>query len=158
MIAWIVVEAPAAVWVLGGLIVAGLAFSMGIRPRSPKAVPNQRPPAGHRQGDGLLECEDCGGAVSRMATACPHCGRRSAGSLTAYRSGGCAVQLVGLALLFWFPIGTLLGVALLVFGGQLARVGRRPGLSPADLVVLGLIAWAMVEVSPVLWQAFIWAF
>lgn len=38
--------------------------------------------------------------------------------------GGCLGQLIGLIALFFFPIGTLIGIALLVYGSQLSRKWR----------------------------------
>jgi len=34
---------------------------------------------------------------------------------------GCAIQAIGVILLFWFPFGTLLGLLLLVIGSRMAR-------------------------------------
>lgn len=34
---------------------------------------------------------------------------------------GCLLQLIGICLLFWFPIGTIMGICLLLMGSRAAR-------------------------------------
>jgi DNA-directed RNA polymerase subunit RPC12/RpoP len=86
----------------------------------------------------LVNCPDCGHKVSPKAVACPNCGSpfRSAPPVielpserTNYgrpiRKGetagvGCAVELVGLILLFVFPIGTVIGIGVLILGHVLS--------------------------------------
>ena len=76
----------------------------------------------------LIECSECKREISDKAVACPHCGApRSvllpeipavthAEKLSASQ-GGClafTVGLIGFVLLFFFPIGTLIGIALII--------------------------------------------
>jgi hypothetical protein len=46
--------------------------------------------------------------------------KKRVGSVTG-EGGGCFIQLLGLVLLIFFPIGTIIGIGLLISGGILAR-------------------------------------
>lgn len=85
-------------------------------------------------------CSSCGVEASATAQFCQKCGASLGPSAAAQSTGpnvqpisaapvaatkkrksefagaGCLIQLVGLVLLFFFPIGTIFGVALLLYG------------------------------------------
>ena len=110
------------------------------RPSEKKRAPEHNQPAGlsarpHAMNaqsafaEYLRACGDCGREISIRAAACPHCGAPGHGApkpdpirfarIKSKSEGcglGCVLQILGLALLFWFPFGTVLGVALLVWG------------------------------------------
>jgi predicted amidophosphoribosyltransferase len=64
----------------------------------------------------LIHCSECSKEVSDKAPACPHCGNPLASPTTAKKLAGqygCApllLFLLGLCLLLFFPIGTILGL------------------------------------------------
>lgn len=90
----------------------------------------------------LVTCPDCGKEISSLADKCPQCARPMTPSnaeqnlivaeviqtLTAERvkktemAGiGCVLQGIGFVLLFLFPIGTVIGIILVVYGSQKSK-------------------------------------
>ena len=95
----------------------------------PIPLPPIQPPVYPPIVSKLRACPDCGREISIRSTACPHCGApglsateaspiRYAGiqSKSEGCGAGCFLQLVGLVLLFLFPIGTILGIAMIIWG------------------------------------------
>ena len=78
----------------------------------------------------LIDCPECGNQVSDLAESCPHCGfglYQEAPEIIAritYKArtggGGCLIALIGLACLFYFPLGTLVGILLILIGNYWA--------------------------------------
>jgi len=78
----------------------------------------------------LVDCPECSNQISDLAESCPHCGYalgRDAPDLEAkikYKaktgSGGCLIALIGLVCLFYFPIGTIIGILLILIGNSWA--------------------------------------
>lgn len=78
----------------------------------------------------LVNCAECGKEVSDSASSCPHCGISLGGGLNPIKAkvkykaksggGGCLLALIGLILLFVFPIGTIIGVILIIIGNSWA--------------------------------------
>jgi hypothetical protein len=86
----------------------------------------------------LMPCPDCGREVSTRAETCPGCGLRlrpsaeTVNEIQSLRFGkiktksesfgiGCLLQLIGLAVIWFFPIGTLIAVCLLIMGHTASR-------------------------------------
>jgi Zn finger protein HypA/HybF involved in hydrogenase expression len=82
----------------------------------------------------LKPCGDCGREISIRAVACPHCGapgtaapasipirQATIKSKSESFGAGCFLQLIGIILLFFFPVGTVIGLALIVWGASAAR-------------------------------------
>jgi len=76
----------------------------------------------------LIPCADCGREISPAAEACPNCGRPAGGEHFAHRvrgryALGLAIQMAGLAVavLLWWWVGIILGVALVGLGAVIAR-------------------------------------
>lgn len=78
----------------------------------------------------LINCPECTKEVSDLARCCPHCGyglTRNTPDLEAkikYKAktggGGCLVALIGLVSLFFFPVGTVIGIVLILVGNYWA--------------------------------------
>lgn len=52
-----------------------------------------------------IECKQCGGAMKRT---------KQVDSDRGLQAVGCLLFVLGIVALFWFPIGTLLGIALMI--------------------------------------------
>jgi len=88
----------------------------------------------------LVSCKECASEVSDKAASCPKCGAPIAGAqgaeptaapLVAKRESksemagvGCLIQVVGLAVIWIWPIGTVFGVVLLIYGSMRAQFYR----------------------------------
>jgi len=80
----------------------------------------------------LFACKDCGKTVSVNAEFCPHCGASYKKAPEApvqwgrikkkgeSAGAGCLVELVGLVLLPFFPIGTVIGLAVMLCGHSMS--------------------------------------
>lgn len=55
-----------------------------------------------------IECKQCGGAMKKTSKTDRNYGVQAI---------GCAVFIVGLVLLFYFPIGTIIGICLMIGAG-----------------------------------------
>jgi Zn finger protein HypA/HybF involved in hydrogenase expression len=71
-------------------------------------------------GFGVFACPMCDQRVRVTKESIPGPNRRGKIKHTEFIGVGCAVQVLGIALLFLFPIGTIIGIALLVWGSQLS--------------------------------------
>lgn len=56
----------------------------------------------------VLECKQCGGTMRR--------GKKIYNNLSA-QAGGCVIAIIGICLLFFFPLGTIIGILLIICGG-----------------------------------------
>lgn len=95
---------------------------------------------------GLMTCPECQGKLSTEAQACPHCGWMTPRTSAHDENKGCAVQAIGVILLFFFPVGTALGVILIAWGGTMARRGRQAidlGALIAVVLCFGAAAWVL---------------
>lgn len=75
----------------------------------------------------LISCPECTKEVSDKAGSCPHCGvqlqapqiiKAKLKRKSEFAGTGCVLQGLGLVLLFFFPIGTIIGVVLLLVGSS----------------------------------------
>jgi rRNA maturation endonuclease Nob1 len=75
----------------------------------------------------MTQCRECGQEISDQAESCPHCGapanvkppqRAKIKTKSDFAGVGCLIQGIGIVCLFFFPVGTIIGVVLLLVGSM----------------------------------------